>query len=55
MNRYGAQRSSQLRPRCIGTVRSRTQSQINQSSQRRNFLSYTLCRRFSNHWASKSS
>jgi len=29
MNRYGAQRARQLRPRCIRTVRSRTQSQIN--------------------------
>ena len=31
INRYGEQRTRQLRPRCIGTLRSRTQSQINQS------------------------
>ena len=31
LNRYRAQRACQLRPRYIGTVRSRTQSQINQS------------------------
>jgi hypothetical protein len=31
MNWYKAQRASQLRPRCIQTVRSRTQSPINQS------------------------
>jgi len=31
MNRYGTQRTRQLRPRCIGTVRSRTLLLINQS------------------------
>jgi hypothetical protein len=31
-DRYGAQRARQLRPRCIRTMRSRTQSQINQST-----------------------
>ena len=31
INWYGAQRARQLRSRCIGTVRSRTQSPINQS------------------------
>jgi hypothetical protein len=31
MNCNGAQRACQLRPRCVGAVRSRTQSQINQS------------------------
>jgi hypothetical protein len=35
INRYGAQRARQLRPRCIWTVRSRTQSQINQSINQR--------------------
>jgi len=31
INRYGAQRAHQLRPRCIRTVRNRSQSQINHS------------------------
>jgi len=35
IHRYGAQRARQLRPRCVGTVRSRNQSQINEFNSTR--------------------